>query len=553
MKKLCCFLFALLLLAGTAVTVGAEMSVSSMDISVTLQEDGAAVIEQVWTTYADENTEFYYPFGTGKHLALSDFSVADQTRQYTLTDDWDVDWSFEEKAYTCGLLPIDGGYEVCWGVSRYGHNRYTVKYTVHNVVGSYADTDGFLFRFVNQGMNTTPTDVTLTIRLEDGTALTDDTCNIWGFGYDGDIVFENGGITAKTDSAIKYDNHMTLMVELDKGVLAPACKMDGAFADVKARAFEDSDYDPNAIEDIVGMVIFIAMMGVMLAFFGTLLTVVVVRRIGIKKFIKKCEYHRDIPLDSDLNATAKLATLFHIIKEENLIGAYLLQMINDGYVRPLTTEEISAFGKTSKNTDLLLGNPPVNNAYAKQLYDILDRGADENGCVTEKAMKRLCKREHSKLRIFLNATLSAGERSLKEKGYSNKLKPFTIGHLTDTGQRYLAEIAGFKKYLEEFSLLDEHELNAAAVWQDYMVWAVLLGVADKVIKELRALYPERMEEWDMYDRHVIVTRGYYHGMYASMRSREQEMEAQRAGGSGGRASFGGGGGFSGGGFGGGGR
>jgi uncharacterized membrane protein len=86
-----------------------------------------------------------------------------------------------------------------------------------------------------------------------------------------------------------------------------------------------------------------------------------------------------------------------------------------------------------------------------------------------------------------------------------------------------------------------------------MVWAVLLGVADKVIKELRHLYPAQADEWDMYDRRLIITHGYYHGMYSSMRAREQEIQAQRSSGSGGHASFGGGGGFSGGGCGGGGR
>jgi len=551
-KKLACLLFAALLLVTASVTASAEMTVSSMDIEVILKDNGDAVITQVWNTYADENTEFYYPFGTGKYLSLSDFSVSDNTRTYTVVDDWDVDWSFKNKAYTCGLLPIDGGYEVCWGVSQYGSNRYTIRYTVHNMVGSYSDTDGFLFRFVNQGMNTTPTNVTLSVQRENGVAITDETCNIWGFGYNGDVIFENGAIKAQTYTAVEYDNHVTLMVEFDKGVLHPVCEKDGTFAEVKNLAFEDSDYDPNAIED-VGMYVFLIMMGVFLLLGGIALTAVVVRNVQIKRFIKQCDYCRDIPLGGDINATAKLGTLFQIFKEENIIGAYLLQMINAGYIRPLTTEEVTAFGGTRKNTDLMLLCPPQNDAYAKQLYDVLYRGTDEQGIITEKGMKRLCKKQHSSLRAFLNATLSAGERTLKEREYNVKYSPLTIGHLSDAGREYLAQIAGFKKYLEDFSLLNEHELNASSVWQEYMVFAVLLGIADKVIKELRDLYPERMEEWDAYDRNVIITRGYYHGMYTSMRSREQEIQAQRSGGSGGRASFGGGGGFSGGGFGGGGR
>ncbi len=553
MKKLLCLAFALILTVGFSAVASAEMSVSSMDISVTLEDDGSAVIEQVWETYADENTEFYYPFGTGEYLSLSDFSVSDVSCTYAVTEDWDVDNSFDEKAYTCGLLPIDGGYEVCWGVSRYGTNTYTIRYTVHNVVGAYSDTDGFLFRFVNKEMNTTPTNVNLTIRMADGADIVDDTCNIWGFGYDGDVIFsDNGGILAKTASPIQYDHHMTLMVEFQKGVLHPTCQKDGSFADVKALAFEDSDYDPNALEDD-GFIVFLVIMGILLCGFGTVLTIYVIHRIQVKRFIKKCDYHRDLPLDNHLNAAAKLGVLFGIIKEEQLIGAYLLQMINDGYIRPLTTEEIGAFGKTSKNTDLMLVREPNQNTFAEKLFEILYRGSDENRVVSQKAMKRICKRQHSALRAFLEKTLAIGEAWLDQNGYSDKLHPIAIGHLTEKGKRYLAEIAGFKKYLAEFSLLDEHEITAAPVWRDYMVWAVLFGIADKVIDQLKHIYPEKMEEWDLYNRHVIITRGYSHGMYDSMRAREQQLEAQRSGGSGGRASFGGGGGFSGGGCGGGGR
>ncbi len=552
MKRLLCLVCVLLLSIGVAFTVSAEMSVSSMDITVTLQDDGSAIVEQVWETYADENTEFYYPFGTGKYLSLSDFSVSDNNGTYTVIHNWDVEASFDEKAYTCGLLEVDGGYEVCFGVSKYGSNRYTIRYTVHNMVGSYSDTDGFLFRFVNSEMNTTPTAVNLSIKMADGTDITDKTCNIWGFGYDGDVTFVNNGIQAITHTPLQFNNHVTLMVEFTKGVLHPTCQKDGSFSDVKALAFEDSDYDPNAMKDN-GLLIFAAAMGVMLLLIGVALVTNVVRRIQIKKFIKACHYHRDLPLDNDLNAAAKLGVLFGLVKEEHLIGAYLLRMVNAGNMRSLTTEEVGAFGKTAQNTDLVLVTPPKDDAYAKQLYDVLEHGADENKVITQKAMKKLCRKKHAMLRGFLDVALSAGERTLDQNGYSDKLTPVAIKHLTDSGKQYLAQVAGFKKYLEEFSLLDEHEIGAATIWRDYMVWAVLLGIADKVIKELRHLYPAQMDEWDMYDRRLIITHGYYHGMYSSMRAREQEIQAQRSSGSGGRASFGGGGGFSGGGCGGGGR
>ena len=241
MKKFLCLLLTVLLLFSLSVPSLAAQ-ITDMDITVTVNDDGSAVVSQVWKTAADNGTEFYMPFSTNGYLTLTDLSVRDTERVYETEDGWDTDRSFEEKAYRCGLLPTDSGYEICFGISRYGENTYTVTYTVHHMFNAYEDTDGTLFRFVNDKLNVTPTNVRLSMRLADGTPVTHDACDIWAFGYDGDIRFENGGIVAATASPIEEENHMTLMVELQKGVLHPDRTADGTFAAVKRRALEDSDY-----------------------------------------------------------------------------------------------------------------------------------------------------------------------------------------------------------------------------------------------------------------------------------------------------------------------
>ena len=39
-----------------------------------------------------------------------------------------IDWSFEEKARRCGIHDTDSGYEICFGISNYGQNRYAIEY-----------------------------------------------------------------------------------------------------------------------------------------------------------------------------------------------------------------------------------------------------------------------------------------------------------------------------------------------------------------------------------------------------------------------------------------
>ena len=80
-----------------------------------------------------------------------------------------------------------------------------------------------------------------------------------------------------------------------------------------------------------------------------------------------------------------------------------------------------------------------------------------------------------------------------------------------------------------------------------MVYALLLGIADKLAPQIRELYPDSIPQVEQYQRYIHYT-GYYNGLMSNTYRRErQRCEAARSAGSGGRASFGGGGGFSGGG------
>ena len=148
----------------------AASRVPEMELNVALRPDGSAHITQVWTTDTDEGTEFYLGCRDSGYLTITDFSVSDQNGPYAYVEDWDVDASFEEKANRCGILETGEGVELCWGISEYGENRYTIEYVLHDLVGSYSDADGFNHRFVDE-MSFFPTDVALTIRNEDGIAV----------------------------------------------------------------------------------------------------------------------------------------------------------------------------------------------------------------------------------------------------------------------------------------------------------------------------------------------------------------------------------------------
>jgi len=48
----------------------------------------------------------------------------------------------------------------------------------------------------------------------------------------------------------------------------------------------------------------------------------------------------------------------------------------------------------------------------------------------------------------------------------------------------------FKKYMEDFSYLNEKEVPELVLWEKYLVYATAFGIADKVLKQLKVKYPE---------------------------------------------------------------
>ena len=134
----------------------------------------------------------------------------------------------------------------------------------------------------------------------------------------------------------------------------------------------------------------------------------------------------------------------------------------------------------------------------------------------------------------------------------------TKTHLSNYKYR-LAEVRqlfGLKKYLQEFSLLNERHVEEVALWKDYMIYATLFGIADQVIRDMKRINPEyfKMDEVanQMADDMTLpMIYSTLHSSTTRAAMSKAEREARASGGGGHSSWGGGGGGFSGGGFGGG--
>lgn len=544
-KKITVLLTAVFCIALLVPAASAANRVPEMEIEVALRPDGSAYVTQTWTADTDEGTEFYLARKDSGYLSITDFSVADKNGPYTFVENWDVDASFEEKANKCGIVETDDGVELCWGISEYGENRYAIEYIVHDLVGSYSDADGFNHRFVDE-MSFFPTDVVLTICNQDGTPLTDEACDIWGFGFEGQIQFEDGVIRAWSEKPLKSGQHVTVMVALEKGVLTPERSVEGSFEDVKARAFEGSDYDygdPSAedvdltLDDYLFALVFFggiagAVVGVFKRLFGW-------EKRKAAKRLKQVDYFRDVPNNGNLNATYHLGVSDRVCQEDTLMGAYLLRLIADGALEP-TDETVN----TEKVSLRLARLPRTGNEFDDALYTVLEAAAGEDGTLQPDELQYYYMRNRKPLIAFVDSCELDAQRTMHSGGWLKGAECRDRRDLTPAGLEQLNQIWGLKRFLLDFSLIHERGVGETVIWQDYMVYAMLLGIADKVAPQIKQLYPDAAPQIERYEQNIMYAASYSRALTFAYITRVQQT---RSAGSGGRVSIGGGGGFSGGG------
>lgn len=63
--------------------------------------------------------------------------------------------------------------------------------------------------------------------------------------------------------------------------------------------------------------------------------------------------------------------------------------------------------------------------------------------------------------------------------------------------RALHQWEAFRRYLTDFSRLKEYPAPAIVLWEQYLVFAVTLGVAERVIEQFKALYPQVPDQGQM--------------------------------------------------------
>ena len=503
-----------IIILGVKNTVSAN-SIESINMDIYVDNNGNAEVTEIWNCYTNEGTECYHPYYNLGNSNITNFRVRDLTTTYTSDEIWNEYGTVDEKAYKCGINSIDGGVELCWGISKYGSNVYTVKYNISNFVSELTDSQMIYWTLIPYNFSNPIGDIKITIHAD---KYFEDTTDVWGYGdYGGLCYVKDGIIYMHSNGELKVTEYMTLLVKFNKETFDTSNYIDYPFeyyygmAEKDAIKYEEYDEDTNEEEKPKKNYFF--HIGVLVIIFYCIANWVKSIKLSKQnnnkeaklKFDKKeiesvnnnINYYRDIPLNGNILRTYYIAYKYKIIKYKmDILGSIILMWLRDGKIKIDTVDD--EIKMNNNNTVLIFENPENVNFENEDINSIYNMmySASRDGILERNEFKVWCEENVSKLNNWFNDILKKQESKLIMEGLIKveKNKKEEKHYTTQALKEKASEIAGFKKFLLDYTLIKEREVMELPLFEDYLIYAQLLGVAKQISKQFSEIYPNMIEQ-----------------------------------------------------------
>ena len=542
--------------------------VRDLDIHVTLMSLGGAVFHEKWDlNTGDDITEWYLVRENLGDMELVRLQVLDENgNEFADDGEWDVHRTLAEKAGKSGVVHKANGLELCWGVGTHGDHVFHAFYSFTNAVKSLNDYDMFHMQLVSPGLSSPPEHVRVTIEAK-GQQLDTLNTRIWGFGYEGTSAFqEDGTVVFESSGPFLVDDSVIVLLRFEKGMFSSESIQERDFQDALDQAMIDADFGHDYYEEeddtAAGIAGFFTILVMYFAFLRPFVKALrgkkskkdIAKVIGVRD-PKTVSWFRDIPMGGYLGAADCVLKDIGEGKGNNLALAIILRLVHTGYLRP--TREIEGplqLAFTDKDPQSL------DNIFLP-FYRLLEQAAGEDKVLQDKEFSAWASAHSSSVYKWTsNSTTEARSRMNIEGWYCR-------GKYTDEGKAQARNVVGFKNFLNDFTLSSQRETFEAQLWKEYLVYAALFGIADKVASQLKDIDPSFFRETFAYDADMLpqllttsrafasaISSAAWRGTPSSSYSSGSSGSSYRSShGYGGHSSRSGGGGYSGGGRGGGGR
>lgn len=525
----------------------------TMDIYV--DNLGNAHVTEVWVADLEDGTEGYKPYYNLGNSDITNFNVELNGKSYTTVSDWDIDWSFNEKAYKAGLYQVEGGYELCFGISKYGENTYTLKYTVTNFVSTTTDSDMIFWELVSYDLSDKPDYVYIKIYSD---FKYDYETPVWGYGNYGGYAYvhEDGFIELIHEDELEDDEYMTVLAKFPKGTFNTSSVLEQDFNYYYEMAEDGavSYSDKTTIWDIIGIAftiitnVAIIIGSCIVVYKSATSNMYGTKRLKFNKNSRKFKdvgYFRDIPCNKDIFKAYYISCHYGLVKNQtDFLGAILLK-----WLKGKNIENIKVTSKVLKKEEraIKLLNDDNLNVLEKELYEMMSKAAVD-GVLESNEFSKWCKVNYKQILKWFNKVIDNETMDYVKQGIIiEEKKTFgSVYHVSSILDNTAREMYGLKKFLNEFTNIKDKESLQVHLFDEYLMYAQIFGIAKKVAKEFKKLYPDVITD-EYYDDIIFIHTISYRGVNAATSARERAESYLSGGGGfssggGGTGSFGGGGG-----------
>lgn len=200
----------------------------------------------------------------------------------------------------------------------------------------------------------------------------------------------------------------------------------------------------------------------------------------------------------------KYSTLF-----KGIIGAYFLKWMNNGTINIVYKLETN----DEKNYCLdFTKEVSISDKLERELYDIIKSAANDNKLLESKEFEKWCKDNYEIIFNWNDNIQNIVLEKLNSMGLVKNVavvKRTLLGKINDVSYEVdikvrdeAIKLSGLKKFLNDFTLINEREPIEVHLWNEYLIYAELLGIADKVRIKFKELYPNLTNQKNIFNDEI---------------------------------------------------
>ena len=534
-----------------------DLFLNHLDFQAQIAQDGSMKVTEKWNIKIRDTNTLYKTFkiDKNKYTSISNVEVVDITNGNEQILKKQDKWGYHlPKGNYFGGKNEDNQFEIAWGVGledRTATKVYRITYEVKDAIAKFSDYAELYWQFVGQDFEIDAKNITGTILLPNAVENKEE-IKVWGHTED-----LNGEIYVVDTNRIEFNINQfragryvevrslfpTQMITISnrgesKERLEEVIQEETKWANDANRRREMQETTKKMVSIAVNVI------AIGLSILGIKSILKNSKKIKTKEKLKPTQeivYYREIPREDTTPAEAvallekQVGSMNNSIQIGRIFSATLLDLSVKKIIDFEVNEKIITIRILEENPSKLLNSE-------KAIFQFLKQACEKTGGqITTKELEKYIRKSASKIVKLSDKIDKETEQALYQKELadkkeneeraiaflflivifitlmSTKMKPFgiiplaittliqlivfsillsKINVLTQKGVNENAKWKGLKKYMQDFSMLDKREIPEVVIWEKFLVYATAFGIADKVLKQLKMVYPNIEQEFN---------------------------------------------------------